>query len=140
MVIDTRVRSVMQADVVSVDVASPPSAVRRLLETHRFHHVPVVDGDTLVGIVSTVDLARVSLERWIDDKPTRDAWLDREWSLSKLMTPLPDVLHPEDPLRLAVERLADGAYHALPVVDHERRLVGIVTSTDLLRFLAQHLR
>lgn len=140
MIVDTRVRSLMQTEVISVDVASPPSAVRRLLDTHRFHHVPVLDGDVLVGIVSTVDLARVSLERWVEDKATRDAWLDREWSLAALMTPLPDVLHPDDPIRVAAERLADGAYHALPVVDADRRLVGIVTSTDLLRFLVPHLR
>jgi CBS domain-containing protein len=57
------------------------------------------------------------------------------------MTPLPEVLHPHDPIRVAAERLGDGSFHALPVLDpHTHALVGIVTTTDLVRFLHDQLR
>lgn len=125
----------METNVRFVEVDAPLSEVHRMLETHPFHHVPVVDEGRLVGILSSVDLARVSQELWVKDEETRAAWLDEMMSIREQMTPLPDVLHPDDPIRVAAERLGDGAYHALPVVDHEGRLVGIVTSTDLVRLL-----
>ncbi|MEQ1569611.1 MAG: CBS domain-containing protein [Myxococcota bacterium] len=139
MISDRKVRSVMQVDVHTVNVASPLSAAARLLSTHPFHHVPVVDGERLVGILSAHDVARVSLEQWVKDPATRAAWLDRQ-AVRDVMTPLPDVLHPDDPVRVAAERLGDGAYHALPVVDEHHQLVGIVTSTDLVRLLFSELR
>ena len=139
MVLDRKVRSVMATDVVTVDVAEPLSAVRRLLDDHAFHHVPVLDGDRLVGILSAVDLARVSLDRWVEDGATRDAWLDRT-AIRDVMTALPQVLHPDDSLRQAAGVLGDGAFHALPVVDAQHHLVGILTSTDLVRLLFAELR
>lgn len=139
MILDEKVRSIMQTEVHSVDVHSTMSEVYHLLETHPFHHLPVVEGQRLVGILSSMDLARLSFDRWVDDRATRDAWLD-EWPIRNVMTALPDVLRPDDPIRTAAERLGDGAYHALPVVDHEHHLVGIVTTTDLVRLLFTALR
>ncbi|MCA9647487.1 MAG: CBS domain-containing protein, partial [Myxococcales bacterium] len=40
-----------------------------------------------------------------------------------------------DSVRDAAGELAGGSFHALPVVDGENRLQGIVTSTDLVRYL-----
>jgi CBS domain-containing protein len=41
----------------------------------------------------------------------------------------------EATIREAADKLADGARHSLPVVDEEGRLLGIVTSTDLIEHL-----
>lgn len=139
MILDQLVRSVMQVDVKTVPVEAPLSSAARLLASHAFHHVPVLEGERLVGILSSHDLARVSLERWVADGPTRAAWLD-QIRIRDAMTPLPEVLRPDDPIRLAAERLGDGAFHALPVVDEDHHLVGIVTSTDLVRLLSLELR
>lgn len=136
MVIRTEpVTSVMTRDVLAVPVDAAPSEVRALLRKHTFHHVPVVKGDVVVGILSTVDLAKVSLEAWGVDTPTDDATLDASYELDALMSHDVECLHVEDTVYKATERLADGNFHALPVVDDERRLVGVVTSTDLLRYL-----
>jgi CBS domain-containing protein len=139
MVLDRKVRAVMQTDVLTVDVAEPLSAVRRLLDDHAFHHVPVLDGERLVGIVSALDLARASLDRWVDDQATNDAWLDRT-AIRDVMTPVPRVLHPDDSVRQAASVLGDGSFHALPVVDARHHLVGILTSTDLVRLFYTELR
>ncbi len=38
-------------------------------------------------------------------------------------------------IRKAAELLSTGSFHALPVVDGEGRLLGMVTSTDIARFV-----
>lgn len=139
MVLDQKVRSIMATDVRTVSADATMLDACRMLDEHPFHHLPVVRDGRLLGILSTVDLARLSFEGWIEDRETREAWLAR-WPVHEVMTALPDVLHPEDPVRKAAELLGDGMYHGLPVVDGDRMLVGIVTTTDLVRLLAGELR
>ena len=41
----------------------------------------------------------------------------------------------KDTIRFATETLSSGKFHSLPVVDDENQLMGLVTSTDLIRYL-----
>lgn len=129
------VRSLMTPDPICIQVDAPPSELAALLADRSFHHLPVVDGETLVGIVSTIDLARVSLENWVTDAATRAAWLDEKFQIRDLMTWEPAYIEADATVRAAAQALGDGGFHALPVLE-DGKLVGIVTSTDLLRFLA----
>ena len=131
------VRDVMSERPVSVGVDDPPSVVQEVLNTSPFHHLPVVDGGVLVGIVSTTDLARVSLGAWVEHEGTQKAWLDASFSMSQLMTAEPEWIQAGDPLKLAADKLSTGDFHALPVVNDDRELVGMLTSTDLLRWLVK---
>lgn len=129
------VRHLMSTDPVSVDLKAAPSTVHALLENNAFHHLPVVDGDTLVGIVSTVDLARVSLGAFVRDADTEDAWLDAQFQIKDIMTWEPEAVRAGDSLKFAAEKLADGGFHSLPVLDDDGALVGMFTSTDLIRHI-----
>jgi len=131
----TRVRDVMSADPVSVNVDDPPSTVHQVLSERPFHHLPVLDKGVLVGVVSTVDLARVSLGAWVKDQPTQSAWLDATFAMKDVMTYEPECIHVDDPIKLAADKLSEGSFHCLPVLDDGDRLVGMLTSTDLIRFL-----
>jgi len=133
----THVHDLMSRDPVTVDLDASPSALRRLLEERSFHHLPVLDGGVLVGIVSLIDLARVSLEPWVHDRATDDATVDATFRVADLMTWEPETVRDHDPARLAADKLCAGNFHALPVLDAEDRLVGIITSTDLLRWLVR---
>jgi CBS domain-containing protein len=128
------VRHIMTTDVLAVQVRAPLSEVRRLLRHHPFHHVPVLDGDRLVGLLSSVDLARLGLEAWGVGEETVDAHLDASFRVEEVMSVGLEALRPHDTVEKATEILADGRFHALPVVDEHEHLVGLLTSTDLLRF------
>jgi len=132
---DETVRQVMTDDVLSVQVEAPLSDVRRLLREHAFHHVPVVHGERLVGMLSSVDLARLGLEAWGVGEDTVDAHLDASFRVEEVMTIGVEAVRPHDSVQKATEILAEGRIHAVPVVDERERLVGMVTSTDLLRYL-----
>ena len=136
MIWHTEVRRLMTPDPVSIDVNDPPSRVRTLLMEHAFHHLPVLDNGVLVGIITTLDIARVSLGAWIPDAATEHAWLDSQFQVKELMTWEPEFVRVDDDVRTAADRLSTGSFHSLPVLDSANKLVGIITSTDLLRLLA----
>lgn len=52
----------------------------------------------------------------------------------KIMTVRPETAHPEDSIESARLKMERGGFRSLPVVDNEGRLVGIITSRDLLRY------
>ena len=59
---EARVREWMTADPVTLPAsASPKEAAEIMLEQH-FRHIPVVEGDRAIGIVSIRDVARWSVE------------------------------------------------------------------------------
>ncbi len=129
------IHHIMTTEVFSVHLAEKPSKVRQLIDDNPFQHVPVVNGEKLVGIISAKDLAKLSLDAYVHDKRAVDAYLDAEFSIEKLMTPDPECINDHATVRKAAEILAEGPFHALPVVDKQGLLKGMVTSTDLLRYM-----
>lgn len=128
---DTGIRRFMTTEPATVAPDTPASEARAMLESDAMHHLPVVDGDQLVGIVSTSDLLKLYL-------------LDEELSgaatrVEQIMETEPVVMREHATLREAAEVLSLGGFHALPIVDEDRRLVGIVTSTDLIDHLLHQL-
>ena len=129
------IHHIMTTDVISVHLGEKPSKARQLLDDNPFQHIPVLDGTKLVGIISAKDIAKLSLDAYVHDKRSVDAHLDAEFTLQGLMTPEPMSVDDHATVRKAAEILAEGPFHALPVVDNAGALQGMVTSTDLLRYL-----
>lgn len=129
---------IMTTDLKVARLGQPLSEVRRMMTEGGFHHVPVVSGKTLVGLVTMTDVLRVSYQYETDARAV-DAVLDGTVNLGDLMQKYPVTLRPTNTIRDAVQILAEGRFHALPVVEgDDEHLVGLVTTTDLLRhFLAQ---
>lgn len=122
----------MTADPASVACGTPVTAVRDTLENEPIHHLPVVDDGKLVGIVSTADLLKLYL---LDDGPASASSL----VVDDIMQHKLVVLVESSTLRDAAEKLSAGSFHSLPVVDADHRLIGIVTSTDLIDYLLSQL-
>lgn len=129
------INQIMTRDVIAVQQDAPLSTVRRILGTRPIHHVPVLNGEVLVGILSSADIARLALDAYVVDDDTVSSHLDAAFSILDVMTPEPLALTPSDAIRRAAEILGDGHFHSLPIVDEQGRLVGMVTSTDLIRYL-----
>jgi acetoin utilization protein AcuB len=88
----------------------------RLLREHGIQHLPVLDGDLLVGIVSQRDLLRAES----DALPIRDA-----------MSRMVFVLSPETPLSRAARIFRERRLPVLLVLDG-RSLAGVLRAADVL--------
>ena len=120
---------------------SPETSVKDaflLMRAHRVRHVPVVEGDKLVGIISDRDLRR---PRWVD---TLDDWtsyyqIDDTHMVRDVMTSNPETVRTYDRILKAVRIFRERRYGALPVQDKKGYLVGILSAQDLLMALEEFL-
>ena len=131
-----RITTIMTAQPTTAQVGQPLSEVSRMMHEGGFHHLPVLEGTQLVGIVTSTDLLRVSYEYGTDSRQT-DTVLDHTVALRDLMQAEPTTIAEASTVREAITVLAEGAFHSLPVVDGEGGLVGIVTTTDVLRYMLE---
>ncbi len=118
-------------------VIGPESTVEEaagLMARQGLHHLPVVENERLVGVVSAADLVGASGS---GELPERASAGQRQ--IGDIMHRDPAVISRTATLQDAAVLLAGGGYHSLPVTDLEGRVVGVVTSTDLIVVLLRQL-
>lgn len=121
----------------SVPEETSMSEAVMLLRKHQIRHLPVVDGTTLVGIVSDRDIRRASPSLLSGIDMSKYEEVLSETPVSKIMTRDPFTVSPDLELIEAVRALADKKIGGLPVVNGSNELVGIFTDVDALRVLVE---
>ena len=131
--------AIMSTGLITLHHGDPISKARQLLRDHNIHHIPVVAGHKLLGIISLSDILRVSFgDAFGADQRAVDATLDHTMTIEQIMIKAPRVLRKDASIRDAAEVLAKGEFHSVPIVDLDgETLVGIVTSTDLISHLLE---
>lgn len=129
------VSNIMSSDMFTVHVGQKVSEVYRLLTENRIHHVPVVNGTELVGLISSSDMMKLSLDAYGTPDSANADYLDSQFSISDIMSTDLITVKPSDAIRSAAGTLSAGTYHSVPVVADDGKLVGIVTTTDLVKYL-----
>jgi acetoin utilization protein AcuB len=119
----------------TVSPGTPVLEALKLLKERGFRRLPVVDGATLLGIVTDKDLKDA-----MPSKATTLSVWEMNYLLSKLV--VREVMaHPvmtaqaDESLEDAAVRMQAHKIAGLPVVDGNGALVGILTITDVLRAL-----
>ena len=131
------VTKIMSRNLVTVHHGDPVSKVRQLIREHGVHHIPVVNGDQLVGIISNSDVLRVSFgDAFNTDERAVDATLDHTMTIEQLMCKEVTSLSEQSTIREAAEVLAQGKFHSVPVLSGGK-IVGLVTTTDLIRYMVE---
>ena len=127
------VRDWMSPDPVSVSPDTPVAEARELLEAQGFRHLLVIVDDRLIGIISDRDVG-ISAATLRDAVRRRhvDALLDDERPVEAVMSNAPHVIGPDAPISEAARLLVSRHINALPVVDGDGAVVGIITSVDCL--------
>ena len=129
------ISEVMTTEVITADRSQALSEVYDLFESRNIHHLPVMDGQKPVGMVSASDVLRLVYD--IEDPTDRmmRSMLDHQFNIDDAMTVELDTLGVDATVHDAADRLSGGDYHSVVVVDAVGHLAGIVTSTDLIRYL-----
>ena len=132
--------AILARDLMSAPVLSLPSDSTLLdawasMSHKGFHHIPVTSmHDTLVGMVSYRDLLR-HVPELITAADKRQAARRR---LAEIMTSRVISATPVTEIREIARAMLDERIHAIPILDYNRHLVGILTTRDLLEGIANH--
>lgn len=130
----TTVGQIMSTPVITVTPSDTMDKIQGIFRSNNIHHIPVVDNDKVVGIISNTDYLRLlhgfTLFKTEKSESYNNAIL-RSLLAGEVMTRQVATLSPEDSLIMAVGFFRENLFHALPVVN-KGKLVGIVTTFDLL--------
>jgi acetoin utilization protein AcuB len=139
-VLSKSVMEIMASPVWTLQVSDSLRKAFHLLSNARVRHAPVLKGDRLVGILSERDvrmyLPPPSQRGGKSGQPVGEAVGD-ETRVYEMMTGDPVSIGPYHSVTAAARVLLERRIGALPVVD-EGRVVGIVTQTDILRAMLEH--
>lgn len=120
---------------------APTETVRQadeLMAENNIRQIPVVKNRELVGIVTDRDIRSFLSGALLENPAARENALNTK--IGDIMTTEPADLTPDDDLQDVVEMLIEHKYGAIPVVDEERHLVGIVSYIDVLRCFLNRLQ
>ena len=133
-----KVREFMSAQVVTANLRDGLHQTWERMREHGIRHMPVLDEhEALVGIISDRDLRRPGT---LDLGGAVDSFrLDDHIKVEAAMTGAPRTVLPEDDITQALDLFLDHHFGALPVVDGDRRVLGMLSAFDLLRAFRQRL-
>ena len=130
------VQHIMSAELVTLNLNDGLGKAEKLFNEYHVRHLPVVSADKIVGILSMTDLARIS---FVDSYDPNDFTVDTSvyslFSLEQIMVRNPKCIPNTATIKEVAETFLDSEFHALPVVDTDKTLLGIVTTTDLIKYL-----
>lgn len=125
----------MSAEVYSVTPDTTIGQALSVTRAQRVRHLPVIDDDRLVGLVTERDLRLAAPPAWATDGEELRAALNTK-TVSEVMVSHVITTAPGTPIEEAAKLLYENRIGCLPVVEKER-VVGILTESDLLRALVE---
>ncbi len=121
------VRDLMNANPWTARTYTPIEGLRELMFERNVYHVPIISDDgRLRGIVGRVQIVQAPPAR-------RRRHYDQQLAAHIMERDFKTVL-PEDDLQDVGCLLLDSGVDCLPVLGEDRRLVGLVTASDFIRF------
>jgi acetoin utilization protein AcuB len=123
------IKEIMNSSLTTISPDTVLSDAYKVMQTKNIRHLPVLENEKLVGIVTDRDL------RLSTSKLAKQPFMPEE-AVKNIMSHPVQVIHPSDPIESAARLMREMKIGCLPVVE-EMRVVGIVTITDMLDALLQ---
>jgi len=133
------VAEIMTRDLVTLLEEDNLEHVAAGLKRYRFHHLPVVDGRKLVGMFSQRDMLHATVagsDRSVAARAREARFLEETFVRDVMKTALVTVT-PSASIAAAAKLMLSARIGALPVVDGDGNLLGIVTENDIVRTVAE---
>lgn len=129
------VSTIMTQNVIKLKLTDDLTKAEGLFKHNKIRHIPVVSGNKIIGMLSYTDLLRISFVDAVDDDAEIvDTTVYNMFTVEQVMAKKLITISPETTIKETAEILSRNEFHALPVCVGEL-LVGIVTTTDLIRYL-----
>jgi acetoin utilization protein AcuB len=122
-------RKLMSLEIVTVPPELSLEAAHRIMLDRTLRHLPVVAGTKLAGILSDRDLLLAI------GKAKDGSFVYPKVTVGEVMSLAPISAAPTASVAELAKAMLDAKIDAIPVVSREDALIGLVTSTDLMRLL-----
>jgi acetoin utilization protein AcuB len=124
----------MTKKVLTVEIVDSLNTARQLMSKHRINQLPVLDSGNLVGIVTDRDIRDVYPTSMLIGRAKEIDRFASSYTVEEAMTHNVFTVGPQTPLATAVRLLRRHRIGSLPVLK-EKKLVGIITRSDILDFV-----
>ena len=132
------ISEIMTKHVLTINVTNTLQDAQHIMQVNNIRHLPVVSGQEVIGMLSLTDLMRVSfVDQYADqDSNGISTAVFTGLTIDQVMVRKPKTVQISDTILEVAALLAEESFHALPVLDGDQ-LAGIVTSTDLIKYLIE---
>lgn len=131
------VSQIMTKNLVTLTIKDDLATAEKLFKKHHIRHIPVTSGEKILGMLSYTDLMRISFADAVSENGDAiDSTVYNMFTLEQVMANNVISVTSKNTVQEVAEFLAKKEFHALPVVD-DGKLVGIVTTTDLINYLLE---
>ena len=129
------ISDIMITDVISISPREKIRVAEDIFARHRIHHIPVVETDnTLVGIISKIDFLKMTQKNLAQEGNMGYENMINSLTVADIMTSKVAKLTANDKIDVAARLFHENLFHAVPIVNGDNKLVGIITSYDLVEY------
>lgn len=120
-----KVGQYMSRPVLAITPETPFRQAFDLMHSRGFHHLPIVENDRVVGVIAKSDLLLAAANFGSAEVP-----------VDEIMRGTPVCVTENAQLKYAVRLLLNHHIGCLPVLNARKKLVGIITETDIFKIIA----
>ena len=125
----------MTREIESVTREATMRELEALFETHDFNAFPVVEAGDVVGLVTKFDFLKAFAFTTGQMVPHYDELMRRQ--VKEVMTEAVVHVEPTAPFIRVLQLMVNLKARSVPVMDRERRLVGMISREDVMRALKE---
>lgn len=131
------ISTIMTTNVHTLSPSDSITKADKYFKEHNIHHIPIVEENKLVGILSKSDFLLFQRGYQVNNGLKElDTLRNDLFDVKSIMTTKIAKLLPEDRINTALEILKENIFHAIPIVDQDNELLGILSSYDIIKHLA----
>ncbi len=133
---NTTLSEIMVTNLITVNPLKTMDKVEKVFNENNIHHLPVVnEKNELLGLISKTDYCQLLdsftfLNKEVEEKKNKR--LLSTLTARDVMTKQLAKLKPSDTISIALGFFRENRFHAIPIVDDNNKLVGIVSTLDLI--------
>ena len=129
------VQECMSTDLITVSQDTPITVIASIFKEHRVHHIPVVNFNKIVGMISKSDFLEFKVDyNTVESK--YDTFRYRNHKADQIMTTGLAKLESSERIAVAIKLFEENLFHAIPI-EEDGKLVGILTTYDLIKSLSE---
>jgi acetoin utilization protein AcuB len=135
-VMNLPVSEIMTKKLITVIPTDSLQMVNDIFESHNIHHIPVVRHLDLVGIISKTDFYKAIHGAKLENSESvvnYNKTIFAKFKAEDIMTRNVVIINSNDKIGVAAEIFLENYFHAIPIVNDDSELVGIVSSYDIVK-------